>query len=62
MSLRDVVLRLLGREVAKTHDIERADRVLDAVASIRVTLVPTRAFLDDFKRQDSALRPKRVSQ
>ena len=35
----DVVTRLLGRQVSKP-EIERADRVLDNVESIKIKLVP----------------------
>lgn len=42
MRLPDVILRLLGRHVAKSKDLEHADLVLDSIAEIHVTVVPKR--------------------
>lgn len=39
MRLPDVVNRLLGREVP-TPELERADRVMDKVDTIKITVVP----------------------
>lgn len=55
MKLRNVILRLLGREVAKPEIEERADRVLEEVDRLQITVVPKRD-LRELRRLDSLAR------
>ena len=55
MKLVDVILRLLGRDVAKPEIEERADRVIDEVERLRVTVIPKRD-LRELRRYDGLAR------